>query len=81
MPEEAPPEVPASPQSEIPASGIRVTIRRKQSREDPIDHDVLWPTGWPIPSEGSIVAAGPVAGWVDHIEFDVDAVRVLILLR
>ena len=64
-----------------PPERIRIVIRQKQRGADPIDHDVLWPKGWPLPEVGSVVMAGPMAGFVEHLEFDVDAARVLVVLR
>ena len=70
-----------TPQRGRPPERIRVLIRQRHRGEEPTDHDVLWPKGWPLPEVGSVVAAGPVAGFVEHIEFDVDAARILVVLR
>jgi hypothetical protein len=64
-----------------PQERIRVIVRQKVRGADPLDHDVLWPKGWPLPEVGSVVMAGPLAGFVEHIEFDLDAARILVILR
>jgi len=64
---------------------VRVTLRRKvrNGSEGPeyVNHDVAWPAGWPLPTANDIVSGGPLAGWVEHVEYDTDAARVLIVLR
>lgn len=68
-----------------PPERINVLIRRRN--RDPqfdvewVEERVTWPKGWPLPDVGSVVMAGPVAGFCDHVEFDLDAQLVLILLR
>lgn len=65
-----------------PPERIRVTVRRRvRNQDEPVTHDLLWPKGWPLPQSGDIVTAGPIAGWVEHIEFDADAQRIIIALR
>ena len=63
-----------------PPERIMVTVRRRE-RGGHIDEDVVWPKNWPLPGAGSTVAAGPLSGFVEYVEFDVDAQRILIVLR
>ena len=64
-----------------PPERMRVTVSRKQMNQPAMTEDVLWPKGWPLPTSYDIVAAGALQGFVEHIEFDTDAERILIALR
>jgi hypothetical protein len=56
-------------------------VRKRRQYGGFIDEDMLWPKGWPIPEPGQVVAAGVLKGFVEYVEFDVDAQRVLVYLR
>ena len=76
------PEAPVTPlRRGRPPERIRVIVQRRIRGEEPVTHDVLWPKGWPLPEVGTIVHAGPLAGWVEHLEFDLDGERILLVLR
>lgn len=64
-----------------PPERIRVIVRQRQRGHDPIEEDVLWPKGWPLPDSGSVFSGAVVGGWVEHLEWDVVAQRVIIVLR
>ena len=59
-----------------PPERIRVEVRRRDDIED-----ILWPKGWPLPEPGTILHGDVLAGWVDHVEFNVPAQRILVVLR
>lgn len=68
-----------------PPERISVLIRRR-NRDLPFDVEwveerLVWPKGWPLPDVGSVVSAGPLSGFVEHLEFDLDAQVVLVVLR
>ena len=64
-----------------PPERIRVIVRMRQRGGDPIEEDLLWPKGWPLPDSGSIFSGHTIGGWVEHVEFDVVAQRVIVVLR
>lgn len=67
---------PAKPQ------GMRVTISKRVHRgDDPVEEEVVWPRGWPLPDAGTIVLGKELSGWVSHWEADLVNERILIVLR
>lgn len=65
-----------------PPERTRVTVMKRAHRDhDAILVDVLWPKGWSLPEPGSTVSAGVLKGFVEYVEFDVDAQRILVVLR
>jgi hypothetical protein len=67
---------PAKPQ------GIRVTISKRTRRgEDPVEEEVVWPRGWPLPDAGTIVLGKELSGWLEHAEMDLVNGRVILVLR
>lgn len=79
----APPPEPIPPMeawSEAPPPPLRVVIRKRV--RDGFDDEVAdWPRGWPLPESGSIVIGRRLGGFVGHVEFDLAAARVLIVLH
>ena len=62
--------------------GIRVTISKRTRRgEDPVEEEVAWPQGWPLPDAGTIVLGKELSGWTSHLEYDLVNERVLVVLR
>ena len=70
-----------TPQRGRPPERIRVSVMKKRRDDAPLAEDVLWPKNWPLPNTYDTVLAGPVAGFVEHIEYDLDSERVVIWLR
>lgn len=67
---------PAKPQ------GIRVTISKRVHRgDDPVEEEVVWPRGWPLPDAGTIVLGHKIGAFVEHVEFDLPNERILVVLR
>lgn len=65
-----------------PPERVRVQVRQYDRRlSDTVFEDVLWPKGWPLPEAGSVVSGDTLGGWVEHVEFDLPAQRVVIILR
>lgn len=59
-----------------PPERIKVEVRRRDEIED-----VLWPKGWPLPESGMVFLGEVVSGWVEHIELNLPAQRVIVILR
>ena len=64
-----------------PPERLRVTIRRRLRVGEHMEEDVTWPKGWPLPDAGAIVSGHTVAGWVEHVEMDIVAQRIIVVLR
>lgn len=69
-----------------PPERIHVLIRRRN--RDPqfkgvewTEESVVWPKGWPLPDVGSVVSTKVVQGFVEFCEFDIEAQRIVIILR
>ncbi len=61
---------------------MRVTISKRVRRgEDPVEEEVVWPRGWPVPDAGTIVLGRELSGWVEHVEMDVENERLIVVLR
>lgn len=63
-----------------PPERIQVTVRQRVMREW-VTEDVTWPKGWPLPDQGSVFQGKTLQGWVEHIELDVVAQRIIVVLR
>ena len=61
---------------------LRVTISKRVRRgEDPVEEEVAWPRGWPLPDAGAIVLGKELGGWVSHCEMDLVNDRIIVVLR
>jgi hypothetical protein len=61
---------------------VRVTISKRVRRdEEPVEEEVVWPRGWPLPDAGTIVLGRELGGWVEHVELDLKEERVIVVLR
>ena len=56
---------------------MSVLIRRLVRNGEAVEESVLWPKGWPLPAEGSILLGHEVSGRVEHCEFDLDRKSVV----
>lgn len=61
-----------------PPERIRVSIR---PRKDGERREVVWPKGWPLPRPGDNVVCGGIGGFVEYLEFNLDAGIVIVSLR
>lgn len=64
-----------------PPERMRVIVRMRRRNEAPLEEELLWPKGWPLPDSGAVFSGAVVGGWVEHVEFDVVAQRVIVVLR
>ena len=60
---------------------MSVLIRRLVRNGEAVEESVLWPKGWPLPHEGSILLGHEVSGRVEHVEWDLPNLRVLVIVR
>jgi hypothetical protein len=42
---------------------------------------IVWPPGWPLPTQGMILLGRELAGWVEHVELDIAGAQVIVVLR
>lgn len=63
-----------------PPERVRVRLTKK-ARNGDLDEDVLWPKGWPFPEPGTVVIGESIGGFVEHVEFHLPSLRLLIVLR
>jgi hypothetical protein len=64
--------------------GLRVTIRRRvrgAAGNEWAEEEAVWPQGWPLPQQGTVVTGQELAGWLEHLEMDLVNGRVLLVLR
>ena len=62
--------------------GARLVIRQRAGAGKPAaTKEVDWPASWPLPVVGSTVLAGELGGWVEFVEFDLQAGRISVVLR
>lgn len=61
---------------------MKVAVRRRtRGLDETVEEVVDWPEGWPLPAPGTIVLGKKVGGWLEHIEFDLVKVKVIVVLR
>jgi hypothetical protein len=70
-----------SPKAGRPIERLRVLARRRDVVDGWLEEDVLWPKNWPLPAAGSIFSGHVVAGFVEHVEFDLPAQRLIVKVR
>ena len=64
-----------------PPERIRVEVRQRVRNGTEITEDVLWPKGWPMPESGMIFKGDTLAGWIEHVELDLPAQKIVVILR
>lgn len=77
-------ETPAKSGIGRPPERIRVRLSKKiraNGEVEMLDEDQVWPKGWPLPEQGSIVIGEVLGGLVDHVEFHLPSERVIVVLR
>jgi hypothetical protein len=60
---------------------VTVLIRRRVRNDEYAEEEAVWPKGWPLPQEGSILLGHSVSGRVEHVEWDLPNLRVLVVVR